>query len=99
MTDVLEERDRTTPSMDGWEHEYRVRRDDGEEVSVRAMCSRTVEIVASSEDRVLRRLVADHGRSLALEKAEAAQGGPGASVTLIATSDGVSCRYDYAHEH
>jgi len=99
MTKILGESDRRTPSMDGWEHEYRVRRDDGEAVPVMATCSRTVEVVASSSgDKELRGFVADHGRSLALEKAEAAQGRRGASVTLIGTSFGVSCRYDYADE-
>ena len=62
MADLIETVDLTTPGEDGWTVEYRIRRDDGEEVTVQATCSNTAEV--AMEDRCV---------ALALESAELAQ--------------------------
>ena len=74
MAELIDTDDLTTPGEDGWTVQYRVRRDDGEEVVVRATCSGTAEVVAHSHrDQHALAAIADRCETLALESAELAQ--------------------------
>jgi len=74
MAELIETADLTTPGEDGWTVEYRVRRNDGEQVVVRATCSGTAEVVAHGQrDQHALTAIADRCATLALESAELAQ--------------------------
>ena len=99
VAEVIEERDRTPAGMDGWKHEYRIRRDDGEEVTVRTRCPDTVAAIAAvSPDQQVRQFVGDRGRLMALAAAESAQAGRGVSISLLATPYGVKRESHYPGE-
>ena len=74
MAELIETVDLTTPGEDGWTVEYRIRRDDGEEVTVQATCSNTAEVVAHTHrDEGAISAMEDRCVALALESAELAQ--------------------------
>ena len=101
MTEILEETDLPSPRGDGWARLYRVRRDDGEEVTVDASCTGTAEAIATvAGGRDALEFIADRGRSAALRCAESAQsparrGNVVVSVFVDAFSGALAIEYDY----
>lgn len=71
MAEVLETTDLTDPSQSGWTVDYRIRRDDGEEVHAEVRCwdnaHRAAERAANAEALAA---IADRGHAVALEYAE-----------------------------
>ena len=101
MTEILEETDVTAFGEDGWRRRYRVRRTDGEEITVNAACTRTAEAIATGmESREALEFIADHGRSTAQRCAESAQsparrGTVFVNVFVDAHSGALAVEYDY----
>ena len=50
MTEILDRENLTRPGEDGWSYLYRVRRNDGEEVTVAVSCARTATAIATLQD-------------------------------------------------
>jgi hypothetical protein len=50
VTKILERENVTRPGEDGWSYLYRIRRNDGEEVTVAVSCARTATAVATLRD-------------------------------------------------
>jgi hypothetical protein len=71
VAEVLETTDLTDPSQSGWTVDYRIRRDDGEEVHAEVRCwdnaHRAAERAANAEALAA---IADRGHAVALEYAE-----------------------------
>ena len=71
MTEVVETRDLTAPSQDGWAVDYRIQRADGEELHAEVRCwekaHAAAERAANSEALAA---IADRGNAAALEYAE-----------------------------
>ena len=101
MPEIIEHTDLTQPGEDGWHTRYKVRRDDGGEITVEAAASRTAETVARGNDNPDGMAFADdRGRQAALEYAEKAQspaqrGETIVRLTLDYLSGGVTHEYDY----
>lgn len=101
MAEIIEENDMTTNGADAWQVWYRVRRDDGEEVSVQATCTGTAEATAQAEeDREALSFIADRGQRAALHYAELAQspakrGNVIVRVMVDPHSGGLAHDYDY----
>jgi hypothetical protein len=71
IAEVLESHDLTAPSQDGWAVDYRIRRDDGEELHAEVRCWEKAHAAAerSSNSDALA-AIADRGIATALEYAE-----------------------------
>jgi hypothetical protein len=71
MAEVVETRDLTAPSQDGWAVDYLIRREDGEELHAEVRCweraHATAERAANAEALAA---IADRGNAAALEYAE-----------------------------
>lgn len=71
MAEVVETNDLTAPSQDGWAVEYRIRRDDGEELHAEVRCwaraHAAAERAANAESLAA---IADRGNAAALEYSE-----------------------------
>jgi len=71
VAEVLETTDLTAPSQSGWTVDYRIRRDDGEEVHAEVRCwdnaHRAAERAANAEALAA---IADRGHAVALEYAD-----------------------------
>ena len=71
MAEVVETRDLTAPSQDGWAVDYRILREDGEELHAEVRCwnkaSAAAERAANTDALVA---IADRGIAVALEYAE-----------------------------
>jgi hypothetical protein len=95
VPEIVVEVKATRARPDGWAREYLVRRDDGEDVLVRVECSGTAVAVAHHSPE-LNRVVADYGRSIAMEQAELAEPGRGARATVLCRAFGIfaDIRYD-----
>ena len=71
MAEVVETHDLTDPSQDGWAVEYRIRRDDGEELHVDVRCWRKAHVAAErSANGDALAAIGDRGVQAALEYAE-----------------------------
>lgn len=84
MAEVLEIHDLTTPSQDGWTLDYRVRREDGEEVHAEVRCwerARTAAERAGNSDALA--AIADRGAAAALEYAEVVESPAARGAVLI----------------
>jgi len=71
MADVVETHDLTTPSQDGWAVDYRIRREDGEELHAEVRCWEKAHAAAeraANEDALA--AIADRGIVAALDYAE-----------------------------
>jgi hypothetical protein len=74
MTEIIEKNDLTTASQDGWFVVYRVRRNDGDEVTVEARCTGTDQATAEATgDEETIAFLNDQGNDAALKYAEHAQ--------------------------
>jgi hypothetical protein len=71
IAEVLESHDLTAPSQDGWAVDYRIRRNDGEELHAEVRCWEKAHAAAerSSNSDALA-AIADRGLATALEYAE-----------------------------
>jgi hypothetical protein len=71
MAEVVETHDLTTPSQDGWAMDYRIRREDGEELHAEVRCwdkaHSSAERAANTDALAA---IADRGSAAALEYAE-----------------------------
>ena len=71
MAEVVETHDLTAPSQDGWALDYRIRRDDGEELHAEVRCwakgKAAAERAANAEALAA---IADRGSTAALQYAE-----------------------------
>ena len=84
MADVVEVHDLTEPSQNGWTLDYRIRREDGEELHAEVRCSdkaRTAAEQAANTDGLA--AIADRGRAAALEYAEVVESPAVRGVVLI----------------
>ena len=71
MAEVVDTHDLTTPSQDGWAVDYRIRRDDGEELHAEVRCWERAHAVAErAANTGALAAIADRGSAAALEYAE-----------------------------
>jgi hypothetical protein len=71
VAEVVEANDLTAPSQDGWTVDYRIRREDGEELHVEVRCWERAHVAAeraANADALA--AIADRGTAAALERAE-----------------------------
>jgi hypothetical protein len=71
MAEVIETHDLTTPSQDGWAVDYRIRREDGEELHAEVRCWEKAHVAAeqaANADALA--AIADKGSAAAREYAE-----------------------------
>ena len=71
IADVLETVDLTAPAQDGWAVDYRIRRDDGEELHAEVRCWERARAAAERSGNVdALAAIADRGITAALDYAE-----------------------------
>ena len=71
MAEVVETSDLTAPSQDGWAVDYRIRRDDGEELHAEVRCWQKAHAAADrAANAEALAAIADRGNAAALEYAE-----------------------------
>jgi len=71
MAEVVEARDLTEPSQDGWAVDYRIRREDGEELHAEVRCWEKAHVAAEhAANAQALAAIADRGNAAALEYAE-----------------------------
>jgi hypothetical protein len=71
MAEVVETNDLTAPSQDGWAVEYRIRRDDGEELHAEVRCwARAHAAAERAANAEALAAIADRGNAAALEYSE-----------------------------
>ena len=74
MAEVVETRDLTEPSQDGWAVDYRIRREDGEELHAEVRCWEKAHAAAEqAANAAALAAIADRGNAAALEYAELVQ--------------------------
>jgi len=74
MAEVVETHDLTAPSQDGWAVDYRIRREDSEELHAEVRCWEKARVAAeraANADALA--AIADRGKAAALEYAELVQ--------------------------
>jgi hypothetical protein len=74
MAEVIETHDLTAPSQDGWAVDYRIRREDGEELNAAVRCWAKAHAAAkgaANADALT--AIADRGLAAALEYAESVE--------------------------
>ena len=71
MAEVVETHDVTAPSQDGWAVDYRIRREDGEELHAAVRCWERAHVAAQqAENTEALVAIADRGIAAALEYAD-----------------------------
>jgi hypothetical protein len=71
MAEVVETNDLTAPSQDGWAVDYRIRREDGEELHAEVRCWERAHAAAErAANAEALAAIADRGNAAALEYAE-----------------------------
>ncbi len=71
MAEVVETHDLTAPSQDGWALDYRIRREDGEELHAEVRCWNKAQAAADRAGNAeALAAIADRGSAAALEYAE-----------------------------
>jgi hypothetical protein len=74
MAEMVETHDLTAPSQDGWAVEYRIRRDDGEELNAAVRCWEKARAAAEEAANVeALAAIADRGVAAVLEYAESVE--------------------------
>jgi hypothetical protein len=74
MAEVVEVHDLTEPSQNGWTMDYRIRREDGEELHAEVRCWEKAQVAAKrAANAEALAAIADQGIRAALEYAEEAQ--------------------------
>ena len=74
MAEVVETHDLTAPSQDGWAVDYRIRREDGEEIHAEVRCWEKAHAAAQrAANAEALAAIADRGIAAALEYAEVVQ--------------------------
>jgi len=104
MAEVVETRDLTAPSQDGWALDYRIRREDGEELHAEVRCWEKAHAAAeraANADALA--AIAGRGSAAALEYAElvespATRGAVMISIWFDPADDG-NLRRRVAYEH
>jgi hypothetical protein len=84
MADVVEIQELTTPSQDGWALDYRIRREDGEELHAEVRCwekAHTAAERAANADALA--AIADRGNAIAVEYAELVESPAARGAVLI----------------
>jgi hypothetical protein len=84
VAEVVEIQELTTPSQDGWALDYRIRRDDGEEVHAEVRCWEKAHAAAeraANADALA--AIADRGNAIALEYAELVESPAARGAVLI----------------
>jgi hypothetical protein len=84
VAEVVETYDLTSPSQDGWAVDYRIRRDDGEELHAEVRCWEKAHHAAerAANDEALAAM-ADRGVAVALEFAEVVESPAARGAVLI----------------
>jgi hypothetical protein len=71
VAEVVETLDLTAPSQDGWAVDYRIRRDDGEELHAEVRCWEKARVAAErAANAEALAAIAERGMAVALEYAE-----------------------------
>src|SRR5438034_6900207 len=71
MAEVIETLDLTAPSQDGWTMDYRIRREDGEELHAEVRCWKKAHVAAErAANAEALAAIADRGIAVALEYAD-----------------------------
>lgn len=84
MAEVLETYDLTAPSQHGWAMDYRIRRDDGEELHAEVRCWNRARVAAErSANAEALAAIADRGNAAVLEYAELVESPATSGAVLI----------------
>jgi hypothetical protein len=84
MAEMVEVHDLTAPSQDGWVMDYRIRREDGEELHAEVRCWEKAHVAAKrAANAEALAAIADQGIAVALEYAEEAQSPAARGAVLI----------------
>ena len=84
MAELIETHDLTAPSQDGWAVEYRIRREDGEELNAAVRCWAKAHAVAKgAANAEALTAIADRGLAAALEYAESVESPATHGVVMI----------------
>ena len=84
MAEMVEVHDLTAPSQDGWVMDYRIRREDGEELHAEVRCWQKAHVAAKrAANAEALAAIADQGVAVALEYAEEAQSPAARGAVLI----------------
>ena len=104
MAEVVETHDLTAPSQDGWAVDYRIRRDDGEELHAAVRCWENAQAAAeraANTDALA--AISDRGVSAALEYAELVESPATRGTALISIwfdpADDGNLRRRVSYEH
>jgi hypothetical protein len=104
MAEVLETYDLTAPSQQGWAMDYRIRRDDGEELHAEVRCWDKAHAAArQAANAEALAAISDRGVAAALEYAEAVESPASRGSVLISIwfdpVDGGNLRRRVTYEH
>ena len=84
MAEMVEVHDLTAPSEDGWLMDFRIRREDGEELHAEVRCWEKAHVAAKrAANAEALAAIADQGVAVALEYAEEAQSPAARGAVLI----------------
>jgi hypothetical protein len=84
MAEMVEVHNLTAPSQDGWVMDYRIRREDGEELHAEVRCWEKAHVAAKrAANAEALAAIADQGVAVALEYAEEAQSPAARGAVLI----------------
>jgi len=84
MAEMVEVHDLTAPSQDGWVMDYRIRREDGEELHAEVRCWEKAHVAAKrAANAEALAAIADQGVAVALEYADEAQSPAARGAVLI----------------
>src|SRR6476659_2892170 len=104
MAEVVETYDLTAPSQDGWALDYRIRREDGEELHAEVRCWAKAHVAAeraANADALA--AIADRGSAAALEYAELVESPTTRGAVFISIwfdpADGGNLRRRVSYEH
>jgi len=86
MAEVVETRDLTDPSQNGWALDYRIRREDGEELHAEVRCWDKAHATAGRAGNAeALEAIADRGVAAALEYAELVESPAGRGAVLVSS--------------